>query len=406
MNRAPLDPLAPGNLATNFPKIKTPGTGRTAYQLTSGNATCYPLYYFIPSLSHDSRYLVYHRAGDGEVQLHRLDLLTGKTLALTTADDPHAGWMPWDTDPGKGILDHRSVLNVARNEVIYFAHNEARIVHLDTLADRLLFRLPAGRIATGQNCVSPDGRYFFYIHHDAKLESLIYATQPYARHLSKGTELVRHDLDTGESHLVIRLNSPFHHVHPCGNQHLVFSSPALEMAPLMTDYEGGWFTQLRTQDSESRTTCHYASTQRGLHYELTGHTPTKTGILCPRTHQRREFTCPPLSSLHVGFDTTGRRFTVDGLEGETGRTLHTLPSLSPENKPDWFRLCGPWFTYGKTGQKTHTHPRITPCERWVQMVGGDPASGTNHIYLLDISDVPPTRGLPAYAAEPDTNHPV
>ncbi|WP_157837145.1 hypothetical protein [Geminisphaera colitermitum] len=398
------DPLAPENIAARFPRIEVPSTNRAAYQLTSGNATNYPLYYFIPSLSRDSRYLVHHRAGDGQVQLHRLDLLTGENLALTAADDPNAGWMPWDNDPGKGILDHRSVLNVARNEVIYFAHGEAHAVHLDTLVDRFLFRLPAGRIATGQNCVSPDGRFFFYIHHDARLEALIHATKPHARHLSVGTELVRYDLDSGESHLVIRLNSPFHHVHPCGDHHLVFSSPALEKAPLMTDYDGGWFTQLRTQDGEGRTTCHYAATQRGLHYELTGHSPTKTGLLCPSTHRRCEFSCPPMESLHVGFDPQGLRFTVDGLQGDSGRALYSLANLSPKGEPEWSLLCGPWINYGTSGQKTHSHPRFTPCGRWIQMVAGDPASKTNHIFLLNVSDVPPSRGLPAYAAESDISN--
>ncbi len=47
----------PIRISDQFPRIKVPGTGREALQLTSGAATCYPLYYFAPTLSKDARYL-------------------------------------------------------------------------------------------------------------------------------------------------------------------------------------------------------------------------------------------------------------------------------------------------------------------------------------------------------------
>jgi hypothetical protein len=396
--------LTEERLAATFPRVTAPGTSRMAYQLTAGDATCYPLYYFIPSISRGGRYLVYHRAAAGEVQLWRLDLGTGEHTALTRADDRDCAWTPWDTDPGRGVLDHRSVLNVACDEVIYFARGEARAVRLETLEDRSLFALPPGRKATGQNCCSPDGRYLFFIHHDAELDRRIHGTRPSPRHLSRGTEMVRVDLDRGEHRLVVRLNSPFHHVHPCGASHLVFSSPALEKAPLWTDYDGGWFAQLRTQDADGRNTVHYAATRRGLHYELDG-APCRVGTLSPETHARREFAAPSMVGLHVGFDPEGRRFTLDGLE-EGGRSLYHLVSLPETGDPAWTRLTGPWPLYGAGGQKTHAHPRFTPCGRWIQMVAGDPATETNHIFLVDARDVAPSRGLPVYGADADGPFPV
>jgi hypothetical protein len=385
--------LSSSELGAIFPRITVPGTSRTAFQLTSGDATCYPLYYFIPSISRNEHYLVFHRAAEGRVQLYRLDLRNGETRPLTNADDPDCAWTPWDSDPGQGVCDHRSALNVARNEIAYFTRGEARAVHIETLEDRHLFSLPPGRKATGQNCFSPDGRFFFYIHHDAALETLIHATKPHQRYLSVGTELVRYDMDTHTSKLVVRMNSPFHHVQPDGRNHLVFSSPALEKAPLWTDHEGGWFTQLRTQDEKGRNTIHYFATQRGLHYELDGHDPCKVGCLSPRTHKRCEFSCPPMSGLHVGADPQGLRFTVDGLE-ENGRSLYHLVSLSASGDPEWKQLTGPWVLYGKSGQKTHAHPRFTDCGNWIQMVAGDPASQTNHIFLIDAYDVEASKGLP------------
>ncbi len=181
--------------AEHFRRLKDPVTGRRLIQLTAGSGFCYPLYYFIPSISRDDRYLIYHEARDGQVQLDRLDLLTAETVQLTRADYPQTQWNPWCTDAGWGVLDHRSALNVVRDEVIYFDGNEVRSAHIRSLEDRLLFVLPEDRLATGQNCVSPDGQWFFYIHHDRALYESIYGLPgaprkpgyEYPRHLSRGT---------------------------------------------------------------------------------------------------------------------------------------------------------------------------------------------------------------------------
>jgi hypothetical protein len=111
-------------LALSFQRLTAPGTGRQVVQLGTGSATCYPLYYFIPSLTDDGRYLVYHRAGDNQVQLHRLDLTSGESIQLTHGSAPETRWIPWCVESGRGVLDHRSVLNAARREVIYFDGND------------------------------------------------------------------------------------------------------------------------------------------------------------------------------------------------------------------------------------------------------------------------------------------
>ena len=38
--------------------------------------------------------------------------------------------------------------------------------------------------------------------------------------------------------------------------------------------------------------------------------------------------------------------------------------------------------------------RLTPDRQWILMTAGDPRTGTNHIYLLDVSDLEPTEGIP------------
>jgi hypothetical protein len=85
-------------LYNGFRTQTDPATGRKLIQLTNGDAFCYPLYYFIPSITDDGRYLVYHRCeGDGSgVQLWSLELGTGVHKQLTHAENPaeETQWKP------------------------------------------------------------------------------------------------------------------------------------------------------------------------------------------------------------------------------------------------------------------------------------------------------------------------
>jgi hypothetical protein len=120
-------------LSDSFRRLQAPETGRAAIQLTAGDAFCYPLYYFIPSFTQDAKYLIHHRAEKGEVQLHRLNLRTGESAQLTHGDTPDTRWKNSCVGSGSGVLDHRSVLNVARGEVVYFTGplgNDARLVNV------------------------------------------------------------------------------------------------------------------------------------------------------------------------------------------------------------------------------------------------------------------------------------
>ena len=58
--------LSPAHVFTD------PETGRTIRQLTHGPANNYPLYYFIPSITADNRFLILHSERTGWVQLFRL----------------------------------------------------------------------------------------------------------------------------------------------------------------------------------------------------------------------------------------------------------------------------------------------------------------------------------------------
>jgi hypothetical protein len=307
-------------------------------------------------------------------------------------------------------LASRTVMNTVRNEVIYFdgpePGNTVRAVNIMTLEDRELFTLPPDRVAIGQHCASPDGKWFFYISHDKALFEAIYgAPNPlglslykYPRHLSKGTRLVGYNLDTGEQRTLVIVDAPIHHVQPAGDDHLAFSSMASAPTILYTDYEGGWYTHLRTRTDLGGNTCHYCATRRGLAYEATGGPYGMVGgIVSPTTHAVVEFRLPTDLQRghggHVGFDPAGRRFfyernaeKLDGVHDLVFLVRHVLGA------DEWMPLTGNWPTYG-TGQLRHFHPRLVLGGRWMLIAAGDPASETTQIFLLDASDLPVTEGI-------------
>lgn len=376
------------DLSQKFAKVSVPSTDRIAYQLTQGAAFCYPLYYFVPSIWQN--YLIHHRAEQGDVQLWRLDLDTGESVRITNAASTENDWRPWDMNAASGVLDHRSALNPIRGELIWFDGQTAHRTHIASLADEVLFTLPQDRIATGQNCVTLDGRYFVYIDHDSECYAAIYPPNGARnRHLSTGTRLRAFDLDTGAVKTLITMNAPLHHVHPLPENRLAFSSPAMERGILFTDLQGGWYTHLRTQDDTGGMTCHYCATRRGIFYEVRHPVRDLGGVIDPDTHQRVEFALPSAGDVHVGFDPDGLLWMYERAEEREGlhtRDLRLLTRYEGFDHTQWLPLAAGWPSYA-AGQRGHMHPRVTPDRRYVIITAGDASSGTNHIYALDIADL-------------------
>ena len=118
-------------------------------------AQCYPLYYFVPSITRDGRFLVYHRSAAGQLQLYRLDLRSAESVQLTHATGTDTQWRPWCVDSGRGVLDHRSVLNVARGLVVYFDGDHVQAVEVATLQDRVCSSSRPGVRPTGRTAARP-----------------------------------------------------------------------------------------------------------------------------------------------------------------------------------------------------------------------------------------------------------
>jgi hypothetical protein len=374
-------------LSDTFKRLRAPQTGRLAVQLTGGEGFTYPLYFFIPSITRDGRFLIYHRAANDEVQLHRLNLATGASVQLTHATCPDTQWRPWCTDAGRGVLDHRSVLNVARGLVVYFDGNRVRSVDVETLEDKRLFDIPQDREPYGQNCTTPDGQWFVYIHTP---RGSVWG-QP-----CKGAAVVGFNFDTGEQRTLCRIDSAVFHVTAYDNQHFVVTHPADHEGMMLTDLTSGKIVPLRDGDPGVKGhLIHCQVTSRGIAYEVPD--ARVSGLYDPLKRTRFEFPYPePFQYIHTGRDPEGRLWFYENSSGWDNFDVHdmyALVRLDHENgNHKWVRLTGAWPTYGG-GQKAHFHPQLTPDRRWILFTGGDPASRTSHMFLLDVSDLNDAEGI-------------
>ncbi len=373
-------------LADTYKRLEAPGTGRLAVQLTAGEGFTYPLYFFIPSITRDGKYLIYHRAAHGEVQLHRLNFATGQSQQLTHAQYPDTQWRPWCVDSGRGVLDHRSVLNVARNLVIYFDGNDVHAVDVETLDDELLFVIPEGREAYGQNGTTPDGQWLVYIHTP---RGSIWG-EP-----CQGAAVVAYNFDTKEQRTLCHIDSAVFHVTAYDNEHFIVTHPADHSGMLLTDLHSGRMELLRDGDPGVRGhLIHCHATSRGISYEVPE--VQISGLYDPLTRRRFEFPFPDyFQYIHTGRDPEGRLWFYENSSGWDKfdvHDLHALVSLDRQAGNRWLRLTGTWPTFGG-GQKAHFHPQLTPDRKWILMTGGDPTTQTNHMFLLDASDLQDSEGI-------------
>ncbi len=376
----------PIRLADAFPRRQAPGTGRRVVQLTSGEGFTYPLYFYIPSITRNGRWLIYHRAAGGQVQLHRLDLTTGQSVQLTHATCPDTQWRPWCVDSGRGVLDHRSVLNVARNLVVYFDGTDVRAVDVQTLQDRRLFQLPADREAYGQNTVTPDGRWLIYIHVP---RGSIWGKP------CRGAVVAAYDFDSGHQRELCRIDSAVFHVTAYDNEHFLVTHPADHPGMLWTDMTSGKLVPLRDGDpGATGHVVHCQVTRRGIVYEVPE--VRRAGLYDPFTRRRFEFPwAKQMQYVHTGRDPEGRLWFYENSTAWDRFDTHDLwwiRCVDRKRGVRWERLTGTWPTYGG-GQKAHFHPQLTPDRRWIMFTAGDPATKTNHIFLLDVSDLPDTKGI-------------
>jgi hypothetical protein len=368
---------------------KDPVTGRRWTQLTSGDEYCYPLYFFGPTVTADGALLLFHRYRDDEVQIWRLELATGEATRLTGASTPNGLWRPWDEPrPARGVRELFSAFSPGSEEMFYFDGNLLRAVHVRTLADRAVHEVPADRVPCGLPGASPDGRHFALLHCDRKWWEESTRRGPPPRHEARGCRLDVVETATGRARNLVTMNAWLTHANFLDHERIVFSNPPTECGKMMTDLRGGWYVHLRTQTVEGWVANHYGVTRRGLMYETVSPMPFGImGICDPSTYACRDFmtACP---MAHLGQDAEGRLWFGDSYRPEPphDRFLAWFPRLRAGEVNPFAALTRGFQMHGRN-QRSHVHAVLMPDRRQILFTGPDDRTRTNHMFLLDVSDL-------------------
>lgn len=377
-----------------FPRRETtdPVTGRRWTQLTCGADYCYPLYYFGPTVTADGGTLLFYRYREDEVQNWKLDLATGAAVRLTAADTPNCLWRFWDEDQeARGVRELMSAFSQGSEELLYFDGNVLHAVNVRSLADRAVYELPGDRVPCGIPGASPDGERLVFVHADRTWWEEATLHGPPVRHEAHGVRLDVVELTTGHSRNLVTMDSWLTHANFYDDERILFANHPTEPAVLMTDLRGGWYTHLRTQTTDGWVVNHYLATERGIMYETVS--PGDFGVIgiCdPVTYAYQDFrTDHPIH--HVGHDPEGRLWLGDiyRTEPTVQRFLAWLPRLQPDRLNEFVLLTQGFNTYGR-GQRSHLHPVLLPNRQHLLFTGPDHETQTNHIFMLDVSDLPDT----------------
>ena len=381
-------------------------TGRAVRRYTDGRSNSYPLYYFTPSITADGRYLVFHSERSGEVQLYRLDLVSGEIGQLTDGHTYDSGWAIWCVWHLDGIFTHLSALHPTNGEVWYFQDADIRATHVTSFADRRVADLPAGRISVGQSAFSPDGKWFAYIHCDAVLYRRLMADreqrlragtfdwtrdhQAFRSALPATLELI--ETATGLSRAVVVADYHFHHVLFVDNTTMLVNHPKSTVGMWVVNIDGSGVRQLRPDSApgaHDSMVNHQVITARGIAYEAVayhadGSRDTYLGRYDFNTDRFAERHLPTDGYVHVGWDPAGRLDFVENAGREHAILLvQSSESAAASTPTEVLRLL---HSPDHNDQRHHAHPFLAPDrERLFFTDWSD--SGHAQICSIDVRDV-------------------
>lgn len=394
----------PGTAATigarstaEWKSITDPGTGRNIRQLTSAQANSYPLYYFVPTITADNRFLIFHSERTGWVQLYRMDLESGEIVQLTDGHTRESGWAVWCQPHLRGIYNHLSALNQTRREVYYFQDNQVRCACIDKLSDAIVHEMP-GRMPIGQSGFSPDGRYFACIHADERSYRRAISDREALQNMQlfgAGHEQWRNgipaevgliDTETRKYRSLIRLDYHVHHVVFLDNSRVLINHVQNDHGMWTVGLDGSGVRALRPRDAHGAIV-HQVVTRRGLYYEAVAKEDGKTanwfGRYDPGTDSFEEVLLPVDGYVHTGLDPAGRFLFFEN-HGKTHELYSAHFPRHPE-KRRFTRLRSMAPYPGSGGQRFHAHPALSPDRK--SLIYTEVIDGFAQVCAMDVREL-------------------
>jgi hypothetical protein len=382
-------------------------TGRRMTRLTDGRSNAYPLYYFVSSVTPDRRYFVFHGERSGDVQLYRLDLATGEVGQLTDGHTRDAGWAVWCEWHLDGIYNHLSAINPKTGDVFYFEDDRVRATDVATFANRVVAKLPAGRMPIGQSAFSPNGRWFAYVHADEA------AYRTLLRHREAESAAGRFDWDrdhqvnfrnrigatlaaidciTGETRTVVEADYHFHHVLFIDDRTLLINHPRNAVGMWRVNLDGTGMRELRAAGApgaHGAAINHQVVTRRGIAYEAVGRGSNATreiwfGLYHPETDRWEEALLPVKGYAHVGYDPAGILGFVENA-GAQHDILLARPAATAGG-PLRTELLHTLHSPDHNDQRHHAHPALSPDRRTLYFTDWSP-EGFAQVCALDVADL-------------------
>ncbi len=375
-----------------------PATGRAITQFTSADANCYPLYYFIPSHTADSRYVCFHSERTGYVQLYRLDTETGEIAQLTDGRTRESGWAIWCEPHLRGIYNHLTALNVVTNDAFYFQDEEVRAANLITLENRHVCDIP-GRISIGQTGLSPNGKAFAFIHADREHFTQAYSEREALQNMKRFEWEGGHQgwrnrvpctislIDTESGHIrdVIELDYHVHHVFYLDADRLLVNHPKDTHGMWIVNLDGSGVRTLRPED-EHGSIVHQVVTANGIYYEAVKRSDNGRknwfGRYDVATDTWDEVQMDGLGYVHTGFDPAGKFLFF---ENDDGGTHQILSAHHPHDLDRYELRVLKTLTPIQRGQRFHAHPFLAPNRK--QLFYTEVIDGFSQVCALDVEDL-------------------
>ncbi|MBN1352255.1 hypothetical protein JXJ21_22855 [candidate division KSB1 bacterium] len=377
--------------------FQDPDTRRQIRQFTRTAANNYPLYYFIPSITSDNRFLIFHSERTGWVQLFRMDLVTGEIVQLTDGGTQNSGWAIWCEYHLRGIRNHLSALNTVRNEVYYFEEQQLRSTNVHSLENRLIYEMP-DRSSVGQTAFSPDGRYFAFIHADRRhftekiteREALCHKGKfDWGKHHHQWRNQVPTtigiiDTESATYRDVIALDYHVHHVLFIDNRRLLVNHVKNDSGMWCIQIDGTGMRTLRPRD-EHGVPCHQVVSERGIYYEANQWADAKRTVYIgrydPVSEAFDEVHFPGMDYVHTGFDPAGKFLFYENQGAQ-----HQLLSVHFPHDPERFQIrLLRTLAQNAKGQRYHAHPFLSHDRRWLFFT--EMVNGFSQILALDVADL-------------------
>lgn len=401
------DTDAPGEIGRRYPaehrEIKDPETGRILKQWTSAPAYSYPLYYFIPSITADGKYMVFHSERTGWVQMYRLCFETGEIVQLTEGRTHDSGWAMWCEKHLRGVYNQLSALNRVRNEVFYFQDDEIRSTHILTFKNRRVCFLPPGQVPVSQTDISPDGKWFVIAHTDGTNLEKVLTERRFRLNMNMPVdhEAVRNAIgettlavvctDTGEYRRVAAYDHYFQHALFIDNETILVNHPKNTVGMFRVDLNGENYRHLRPHTdikAHGAHVCHQVITQKGILYEAIilnePETSAYLGKYDLKTDTFEEYKLPFHGRHHVGND-PGGEFLFFENQQDHDHCIYSLDIQRDSGKILTRTLCK-LRPYVRGGQREHAHPFLGPDRKSMFFTALD-ENNISQIHEMDISDL-------------------